>query len=407
MAVFKPLNIERDFYNMSASSEESAEITLYGDVVEERPWDWWNDKPVEGNFIALNDFLSDFEKFSKCKKINFRINSYGGDCVTAFVIHNRIRDLIRDGAEVSCVIDGCAMSAASIIMAACDNVKVNPASLVMIHKCWSYIWGGYNGDDLRSMAEQNDAYDKAIASAYARKTGLSETVIMHMMGDTTYMTGKEAVEKGFADELIEDAEPLNLAASADGKSIYVRGKQMHLAPGMFAPDIIPTIDSEPKDSAIDKETNKEPEDTGRTEGGTSPMTMDELRTQYPDLVAQVEADASAGHENAISAAVNAERDRIKKIDEVASLFSDDLVNEAKFGENACTAEQLAYRAALKAREQGNAFLAQVKADNSESNTEEVGSAAPTENKPEEAMTDEEKQAMAEKYMAQLLGKKED
>ena len=273
------MRLERNFYNMATTPEEdSVEITLYGDVVEERPWDWWNDKPVEGNFIVLNDFLADFEKFSKCKKINFRINSYGGDCVTAFVIHNRIRDLIRDGAEVSCVIDGCAMSAASIIMAACDNVKVNPASLVMIHKCWSYIWGGYNGDELRSMAEQNDAYDKAIASAYARKTGLSETVIMHMMGDTTYMTGKEAVEKGFADELLEDAEPLNLAASADGKTIFVRGRQMHLAPGMFAPDVIPTISPEAEASVIDKATINEPEDTGRTEGGTSPMTMDELKT---------------------------------------------------------------------------------------------------------------------------------
>lgn len=401
----KPLNIERKFYNMASTNEDSAEITLYGDVVEERPWDWWNNKPVEGNFIILNDFLADFEKFSKCKKINFRINSYGGDCVTAFVIHNRIRDLIRDGAEVSCVIDGCAMSAASIIMAACDTVKVNPASLVMIHKCWSYIWGGYNGDELRSMAEQNDAYDKAIASAYARKTGLSETVIMHMMGDTTYMTGKEAVEKGFADELIEDAEPLNLAASADGRSIFVRGKQMHLAPGMFAPDMIPTIDSEPKDSVIDKETNVEPEDTGSVKGG-NPMTMDELRTQHPDLIAQIEAEASAGHENAVSAAVEAERNRLAEIDKIANLFSDEMVNEAKYGENACTAEQLAYRAALNAKEQGKTFLAQVEEDAEEANTEEVGTAAPTEEKPEEAMTEDEKQAQADALMAQLLGKKE-
>lgn len=401
-----PKSINREFYAMAMDTEETADITLYGDVVEQRPTDWWTGEPIDGNFIVLDDFLNDFEKFSKCKKLNFRINSYGGDCITAFVIHNRIRDLIRDGVEVSCVIDGCAMSAASIIMAACDTVKVNPTSLVMIHKCWSYIWGGYNGDELRSMAEQNDAYDKAIASAYARKTGLTETVIMHMMGDTTYMTGKEAVEKGFADELIEDAEPLNLAASADGRSIFVRGKQMHLAPGMFAPDMIPTINSEEGSPVLDKANILEPEDTGSVEGGKSPMTVDELRTQFPDLIAQVEADASAGHADVVNAAVDAERERIKKIDEVASLFSNDLVNDAKYGENACTAEQLAYRAALKAREQGNAFLASVEADAKESNADDVGAAAPTEDKPEEAMTEEEKKAQAENYFAQLLGKKE-
>ena len=136
------------------------------------------------------------------------------------------------------------------------------------------------------------------------------------------------------------------------------------------------------------------------------MTMDELRTQHPDLIAQIEAEASAGRDNAVSAAVDAERDRIKKIDEVASLFANDLVDEAKYGENACTAEQLAYRAALNAREQGKNFLAQVEADNTESNAGEVGSAAPTEDKPEEAMTEEEKQAQADSFMAQLLGKKE-
>lgn len=81
------------------------------------------------------------------------------------------------------------------------------------------------------------------SEVYKRKTGLSETVIMHMMADTTYMTGREAIEKGFADELIEDAEPVGIAASADGRSLFVRGKQFHLAPGMFAPDNIPTVDS--------------------------------------------------------------------------------------------------------------------------------------------------------------------
>lgn len=80
-------------------------------------------------------------------------------------------------------------------MCACDTVKVNPSSLVMIHKCWSFIWGAYNAEDLRKAADVNDAWDKSQVSIYRRKTGLSETVLLHMMADTTYMTGKEAVEK--------------------------------------------------------------------------------------------------------------------------------------------------------------------------------------------------------------------
>lgn len=108
------------------------------------------------------------------------------------------------------------MSGGSLIMCACDTVRVNPSSLVMIHKCWTFLWGGYNADELREQATQQEAWDKMQMEVYTRKTGLSATVISHMMADTTYMTGREAIDKGFADELIEDAEPTSIAASADG-----------------------------------------------------------------------------------------------------------------------------------------------------------------------------------------------
>ena len=90
----------------------------------------------------------------------------------------------------------------------------------MIHKCWSLIWGNYNADELRKAADANDAWDKSQVSIYKRKTGLSETVLLHMMSDTTYMTGKEAVEKGFANELLDDAEPVEISASADRQPMF-------------------------------------------------------------------------------------------------------------------------------------------------------------------------------------------
>jgi len=60
------------------------------------------------------------------------------------------------------------------------------------------------------------------------------------MAETTYMTGREAVEKGFADRLIEDAEPLQIAASADRRTLFVGSRTLHLAPGMTAPDGLET-----------------------------------------------------------------------------------------------------------------------------------------------------------------------
>ena len=94
------------------------------------------------------------------------------------------------------------------------------------------------------------------------------------------------------------------------------------------------------------------------------MTMEELRAQYPELVAQVEENARAAVDTtgAVNAAVAAEATRLQEIDEVATLFDDALVQEAKYGDNRCDARELAYRAAQTAAQQGRAFLANLNSD---------------------------------------------
>ena len=207
------VDIHRAAYAMATTDGQSAELTMYGDIYDQRPTDFWGD-PVEGQFVLLSDFMADLEQIAACREITIRMNSYGGDAGVSITIHNRLRELSRSGAKLTCIVDGVAMSGGSLIMCACDTVKVNPSSLVMIHKCWTFLFGGYNADEMRALADKNDAWDQAQVSIYRRKTGMSDTVLSHMMADTTYLTGKEALEKGFADELLEDAEPVKIAASA-------------------------------------------------------------------------------------------------------------------------------------------------------------------------------------------------
>ena len=268
------VDIQKSVYTLASVDGESAELTMYGDIYESQPVDFWTGKPVEGQFILLSDFLADLEQIAGCKSLTIRMNSYGGDAGVSNTIHNRLRELARDGMKLTCVVDGVAMSGGSLIMCACDTVRVNPSSLVMVHKCWTSLWGGYNADELRELASKNDAWDKMQAEIYHRKTGLSETVLIHMMSDTTYMTGREAVEKGFADEVIEDAEPLNIAASADRRSLLVNGRPMHLAPGMAVPDNIPSV--APGAPAPVKTHTTPPAPAGANTGGNS-MTLEELR----------------------------------------------------------------------------------------------------------------------------------
>ena len=370
------IKIERPFYAMASTNGTEAEITMYGEIVEQRPRDWFGNE-VEGQFIIAEEFLEDLKQIEGCTAITIRMNSGGGDAGASIMIHNRLRDLSAKGVKLTCIVDGIAMSGGSLIMCACDTVKVNASSLIMIHKCWSFLFGGYNADEMRQMADANDAYDKAQAAIYVRKTGESETKILHMMADTTYMTGKEAFEKGFADEVL-DEEPLQIAASADGRTLYVGQRAMHLAPGMFAPDSIPTVEA----GAVPVETNT---NANENEGGkTMATTVEELRAESPELVSELEAAVRAD-------ATRAEQERLQGIDNIAGLFSADMVREAKYGETACTAQELAFRAAQEAAKNGQTFLANLEADAQASGAGEVPAAPAPEDTPiEEPKTAEEK-----------------
>lgn len=400
--------IDKGAYRISCKGEASAEITMYGEIVEQRPVDWWTNEPIEGDFIIQSEFFEDLAKV-KAKKLTLRMNSLGGDAGVSILIHNRLRELQANGTEITCIVDGVAMSGGSLIMCACDNVKVNPSSLIMIHKCWSVIYGQYNGDDLRSLAESFDAWDKAQVQIYKRKCGLSETVIDHMMGDTTYMTGKEAIEKGFADELIED-KAIGLAASADRSMIYVNGKAMRMPVGMKAPESIPTKETVSTAEADDINKSVYSDTDELTEGGAKPMAtnLTELRTENAELAQSIEAEVraavSAEQQISVETSVANERSRLAEIDEIASLYDAETVHEAKYGENPCTAQELAFRAAQKAVKNGTNFMANALEDTEESGANEVESAQAPEAEGEK--TESQKMAEAENIFKNLLNKED-
>lgn len=391
----KTINIKRPFYTMATKEGNTAEILMYGNIVVKQPKDFWTGKPIEGNYIIGDEFLKDLKQIEGCSEITIRLNSEGGDAGVSILIHNRLRELASKGAKLICIVDGVAMSGGSLIMCACDTVKVNASSLIMIHKCWSLLLGSYNADELRNLAKSNDAYDEAQSSIYTRKTGLSKTQILHMMADTTYMNGTEAKEKGFADEVLEE-EPIQIAASADRRTLYVGQREMRLMPGVMLPESIPTVEA----GAVPVETNTNEQNEG---GSTMANTIEELRKENPELVAQlVSAERAAERADAIQA----EQKRLQEIDDLAGLFSADLVREAKYGEKACSAQELSYRAAVDAAKNGKQFLAKMTADAKESNAGAVPAAPAHDPEPKaaEPKTDQEKEEAAKAAVKEIFHK---
>lgn len=368
----KPFFAKRSGYTAQASENgSSAEITMYGEVVSRQPVDGWTGEKVEGDFIVQSEILEDLKALLGCKSLEIKLHSLGGECNVAIIIHNKLREMAKGGTKISCTVDGVAMSAGSHIMCAADTVRASEGSLIMIHKSSGFYFGRMNADELREEARCCDAYDSAIVAAYRRKTGKSESELLEMMSTETYMTGVEALEKGFVDELIETGEKIEIAATADKTALVVGGRYFPLR-GAACPDNLPTtakqdltIQTEPPELSSGVFDTKDK----HNEGGKQIMAknLEELRAENPELAAAVEkelrAEYSAGDQEdkakisseVAQKAVQAERKRLEEIEAIATQVSSELLYEAKYTKP-CSAQDLAYRAMQERVNKGSEYL---------------------------------------------------
>ena len=363
------------FWNMASVSDDEGEITLYGDVVSAQPVDWWTGEAVPGLFITPEGFMDDLATVKDKSRVTVKLNSCGGDLYTGIAIHNALKAL---PGEVNVVVEGIAASAASVIMCAGDTVTVYPGSLVMIHGVSVMLWDALNIQDMKQLMKGMDASERAVAEIYNAKTGIEVDTLRGMMTKETWLTGREAIDKGFADTLKEDEKDASVSMSFDKKVLFVNGVKHNVESFRNIPGNIPLAKVTPP-AAKPGVNNNQTATAANTEGGNTHMTLEEMRANHPDVVAQIEnaarSDEQAQAQAAANAAVEAERQRLEAIDSIAASIPDAaMVNDAKYGENRCTAQELCFRVMQKSAASGQQFLANYKADGAASGTAAVGAA---------------------------------
>lgn len=344
------------FWNIiTAEGADYAEITMYGDIVERVPRDWWTGEEIDGQYITPEDFAEDLERIKDKARIIIKLNSGGGDVYTALAIHNALKSL---PAHKTVIVEGLAASAASVIMCAGDEVHVYPGSIVMVHGVSGYVNDRLDIFDVRKLARNFDAVERAMATIYAEKTGKTIDEMRQLMNAETWMTGQQAVDQGFADNIIR-GEEVEAKLSADKTVLLVAGIGHDIRGCKHIPREIPIGSTAASVTASDKNTEKE----------ATHMTEKELREQFPDLVASIEAQAAASAQKDAAAA---ERARIRDIEAIASQIADkSMVDAAKYGETPMTAPQLALEAMKAQAALGAQFLGNLKADAEASNADKV------------------------------------
>lgn len=129
--------------------------------------------------------------------VTVQINSPGGDVFEGFAIYNALRE---HPYPVTIDVIGMAASAASVIAMAGDEVRIGAAAFLMIHNCW--VMGIGNRHDLRELADFLEPFDRALRDVYVARTGQKKEDVEGWLDAETYMSGAQAIERGFADHLL-------------------------------------------------------------------------------------------------------------------------------------------------------------------------------------------------------------
>lgn len=389
----------RQFINSALLDNNVGKIEMYGDVYEEIPIDWWTGEPIVDQAITLKDVKNALEELKDCSRLEIHLSSYGGDATVGLTIHNLLKGMNK---HITCVIDGIAASAAFTIASACDDVQVYPGSLMMCHRVMSFLYGYYNVDDLNKTINGNNAYDKASATVYAKKTGMSEAQCLNLMKNETWMTGKQAIEYGFANTLLDDEESkyqlinkttmkingvehdisrLNIPddfinKSNDKTNLGGNGMSKESLKDKLI-NAISTIFKNEAEAEVIEEVKEEVEI--KEEVKEEPAAEEIVEEEKVDEVKEAEGEeepkeevVEVDNQEVVNSAIEAERQRIQEIEAIANTIDADLVQEAKFT-NICDAKELALRMQQREAQKANEALEDLKADSEASKVNEVES----------------------------------
>ena len=298
-------------------------------------------------------FAADLATIPAMDDLTVRICSGGGDVWAAQAIGAMLENRLG---TVTAQIEGICASAATIVASHCKVVKAAEDATYMIHPIKVNPNGFVDMEGLKQLMDALTVMRTNVLNQYAKKTGHTVEEVAAWMDATSWWTAAEAKENGFIDEITES----NQTAKIENRNgaLFVNSIAV---PGTF-------------DDAPEFVRNRAVVAPATTEGfvnNTDPAGKPDKNDGGNDM-------------------------EFKNADELRN-GCPDLVNEAKYGDKACSAEQLAYRAALDAKKKGHKLLDDTEDDADTSGANSVGGAAPdgvsgtgTKNKNQ---TDAEKRAM--------------
>jgi ATP-dependent Clp protease protease subunit len=179
--------------------------------------------------------------------VTVRVNSPGGDVFAASALRAVMLDY---PGEITTRVDSVCASAATFLLTAGKRTVMLDTAAVMIHDPSVQVFlADINIETGQMIVDALKAFKDNALSAYEQRTGLSRARLSSMMTKTTYMSARDAVNLGFADEIL-----------AGGQQPARLSKQfVNSLAGEVPAMVMSLVETAPAPAPLDDNSNREAE----------------------------------------------------------------------------------------------------------------------------------------------------
>lgn len=314
-----------------------------------------------GMWPNTKERFNDFFKENEGKDIELNISSLGGSVDDGLFAYAALR---KHTGKTTVNLSGLVASAATIISSGADVVNIADSSFFLVHKVMNFVdvFGMLNADDIDATIEaleknkaENEKMDAVIANIYKKKTGQDEASIMELMKEDTFITAEEALEFGFVDNIVDDAD-LGLTNQSMFRMIASADVSTEMREKLNARIKARTNMSENKDqNFVDKITGAIDE---KLNAFLSKINKKEEAPKTEDSVSEEAQKENEAEDNKFNEALDA------KVNEITAEF------EGKFNELSTRVEEAEKQNETLAKENSELAAKLAKATATETNVEE-------------------------------------
>lgn len=175
---------------------------LYGIDLYHRRIYFGDSECVDGddfNFSSVTYAIRGIDKLLDInnKPIELHMSSYGGDAYAMLALYDKI---LNSPCKFIFYGSGFIMSAATWIMAGCDERYLSPNTTIMVHDGYNDASG--RSTEIKISSDENERLNDVLADIYAKNSYMDFSFWRKVCERDLYLTAEETVKLGLADKIL-------------------------------------------------------------------------------------------------------------------------------------------------------------------------------------------------------------